>query len=303
MKQKRQSAKEAPSRLQRDLTPRVLDLIRADGLARGDRLTEIALAQRLQVSRTPVRAVLDQLAGRGILERRPRRGFVLKNSSKAHAAADPHAVSDIDRFCVQIARDRMAERLPVEVSEADLMRRYGVTRPFLLRVLSKLTEVALVERKPGHGWLFSQAYENPKARAESYAFRMLIEPAGILSPDFTLAPGWVAAMRERHQTMLAMRWHETLSIALFEMNAAFHEGLAAASGNRYMLLAVQQQTRLRRFSNYEWSFGYERVVVSCTEHIEILDRLERGERDVAAALMRRHLERAYAVRPVTGVQS
>ena len=46
-----------------------------------------------------------------------------------------------------------------------------------------------------------------------------------------------------------MPWSDTASIALYEMNAAFHEGLAAASGNRYLLVAVQQQNRLRRFSS------------------------------------------------------
>src|SRR3546814_17878518 len=60
-------------------------------------------------------------------------------------------------------------------------------------------------------------------------------------------------------------------------------GLAVASGNRYFANAIQQQNRLRRFSNYDWVYGHERVVVSCSEHLEILDRLEAGERDLGAA--------------------
>ena len=89
-----------------------------------------------------------------------------------------------------------------------------------------------------------------------------------------------------------MPWSETASIALYEMNAAFHEGLAAASGNRFLLVGVQQQNRLRRFANYDWTFGYQRVVVNCREHLAILDRLEAGERAEAATLLRRHLEDA-----------
>ena len=42
-------------------------------------------------------------------------------------------------------------------------------------------------------------------------------------------------------------------------------------------------------ANYDWTFGRERVVVSCREHLEILDHLER---EAAAAAMRRHLDAA-----------
>jgi DNA-binding GntR family transcriptional regulator len=83
------------------------------------------------------------------------------------------------------------------------------------------------------------------------------------------------------------------------MNAAYHEGLAAASGNRFLLVAVQQQNRLRRFANYDWTFGHERVLVNCREHLAILDRLEAGEREAAAALLRRHLEAAAKLKRTT----
>ncbi|MFN7001362.1 MAG: FCD domain-containing protein, partial [Elioraea tepidiphila] len=99
--------------------------------------------------------------------------------------------------------------------------------------------------------------------------------------------------------MLAAPWRDELAIALFEMNARFHEGLVAGAGNRFLLAAVQQQNRLRRFSNYDWGYGPARVVQSCTEHLEILDRLEQGEAELASLLLRRHLERAAAlVRPL-----
>lgn len=298
MEQKALIDPDEPSRLQRDLLPRVIALIRSERLAPGARLTELWLARRLQVSRTPVRGVLELLARRGILVWQPRRGFALARPIEEHDEVDlPEPSDSVDELCLAIARDRVAGRLPEEVSEADIMRRYSVTRPFLLRVLSRLAELALVERKPGHGWLLSPVFYDPQARAESYVFRGLIEPAGLLQSGFRLPEGWLAGMRRRHEAMMAAPWRETESIALFEMNAAFHEGLAAASGNRYFLIAIQQQTRLRRFSNYDWTHGYERVVASCTEHLEIIDRLERDEREVAAALLRQHLEKASRLAP------
>src|SRR5437016_9902128 len=36
-------------------------------------------------------------------------------------------------------------------------------------------------------------------------------------------------------------------------------------------------------ANYDWTFGHERVVVPCREHLEILDHLEREAAAAAAA--------------------
>lgn len=282
-----------PTRLQQDLLPQIVDLVRGDGLGPGARLTEAELAARLQVSRTPVRAALQLLARRGLLEARPRRGFVLRKSPAALAVADAPATSDeTSELCVEIARDRLVGRLPLEVSESDLMRRYQVTRPFLLKVLNRLAGVALIERKPGRGWLFSQAIDDPKARAESFAFRRLLEPAAILMPGFRLDPAWIAEMRKRHRAVLTTPWRKSSSVDFFEMNAAFHQGIAAGADNRYLLLALEQQNRLRRFVNYDWTFGHDRVVASCNEHLEMLNWIERGDLEVAAALMRSHIDAA-----------
>jgi DNA-binding GntR family transcriptional regulator len=80
------------------------------------------------------------------------------------------------------------------------------------------------------------------------------------------------------------------------MNAAFHEGIAAGSGNRYILAAIRRQTELRRFSNYDWLYGTERVAVNCREHLAILDRLAENDREIAALLLRRHIETAMQLR-------
>ena len=128
------------------------------------------------------------------------------------------------------------------------------------------------------------------ARRESYDFRKLIEPAAILRPEFALPPDWAADIRAQHEAVLVAPWTETSSIALFEMNAAFHEGLMLASGNRHYHAAMRRQNRLRRLSNYNWKHGFARVRANHAEHMEILDRIEAGAPDIAAALMHRHLE-------------
>ncbi len=241
MKQKSSSRpRRAASPLQQQLSTRILDLIRADAMAPGTRLAEVALAERLQVSRTPVRAALKLLASRRLIRRGAQRGYAVAEAPPPDKELRKPKLEQTEQLFLAIARDRRTGRLPLDVSERDLMLRYKATRPLVQRVLAKLAEVAAVQRKPGHGWRFEPSLADADARAESYRFRLVVEPAGLLEPSFQLDPTWAAEMRRQHQDMLEMPWSETSSIALFEMNADFHEGLAAASGNRFLLVSVQQ---------------------------------------------------------------
>ena len=285
---------EQPSALQQRLAARIVDDARATAGASLSNQTEFGLARALGVSRTPVRGALEWLRSQGVLQCTETGAWQLTPAARrrrtAHVPAPPP--QETDRIFVAIARDRLEDRLPAEVTEADLMRRYASPRATVTKVLSRLAEVGLVERKRGHGWRFLAVAHDRAARDESYACRLLIEPAALLTSAFKIAPQWLADMRERHQAMLAHTWSEARSVALFDLNADFHEGLASASGNRFFQMAIEQQNRLRRFVNVHWTFGPERVQISCREHLEILDRVAVGDHDVAAALMRRHLEQA-----------
>jgi DNA-binding GntR family transcriptional regulator len=121
---------------------------------------------------------------------------------------------------------------------------------------------------------------------------MMIEPAAILEPGYALLEGWADDMRRRHDASLAQPWTAFSSVALFEMNASFHEGIAAGSGNGFFVEAVRRQNRLRRFANCNWRLGAQRVRANHTEHMAILDPLEAGDRELAALMMRRHLHAA-----------
>ncbi|MEP7246659.1 MAG: GntR family transcriptional regulator [Gammaproteobacteria bacterium] len=55
----------------------LMDELRNGQFAPGERLTEQSLAQRLEVSRTPIREALNQLTEQGLLEARPRGGYVI----------------------------------------------------------------------------------------------------------------------------------------------------------------------------------------------------------------------------------
>lgn len=278
-----------------ELAGRIGQLVREAGLKPGARLNENQLAQQLGVSRTPVRAALEQLEARGFVARQPYRGVaLLALPPVARAAAEPEPAEDA--LLPLIARDRQRGLLADEVSEQALMQRYGVSRALLRQGLQRLAELGMVERKSGYGWRFLLDVFDAAARQESYRFRMTLEPAALREPGYRLSAEWIAQMRERHENSLSRRWTEAASIAFFEMNAAFHEGLVAGSGNRFFVLSIQRQNRLRRLSNYDWKHGRERVEVNCREHLEILSRLEAGDNELAALLMQRHLDLASRLR-------
>ncbi|RDI51515.1 DNA-binding GntR family transcriptional regulator [Microvirga subterranea] len=289
-----------PTRLQQDLADRIVQLVTEDGLAVGDILNENSLARRLEVSRTPVRGALLHLEGLGIVARRPNRGVELISIPRREKVTSAPATDEDEEWLVRIARDHRSGVLPQEISEVQVMRRYGLNRPIVQRVLSRLAELEMVERKPGYGWRFLAGTRDTATHDESYRFRIMVEPMGILEPGFRLEPTWIEQMRRLHEDTLGRPWLESSSVAFFEMNAAFHEGLAAASGNRFVHAAIRHQNQLRRFSQYDWKFGFERVVVNCREHLEMLDYLARDEREIASLLMRRHLERASHIRSRSG---
>lgn len=287
-----------PSKLQRQLAGQIVKHIRDDHLAPGSALTEIGLAEMFKVSRTPVRAALEYLAAQGIVDSESRRGFSVARSADELAAVElDDEVSDDDALYLRIANDFMAERLEDHFSEADLMRRYQVRRGLLTRVLQRMARDFVIERNQGHGWSFAPLVKSIEAHDESYRFRLVIEPAAILEPGYALDLRWAERCRAAHEAILATPPEKLSPIHFFEVNADFHELVAAGSHNSFFLQAVQQQNRLRRFLGYNWTYGHERIVESCVEHLDVLTALEKGEYEWASTLMRRHLELAARIKP------
>ncbi len=279
-----------------ELADRISRLIHQDGLAAGARLNENQLAEQLGVSRTPVRAALDLLAQQGFVERKPHRGVELLRAPPLPAPAR-EAADGGDDLLRRIAYDRQHGHLGEYVSEKELMQAYDLARPAIRNALERLADLGAIEPKLGYGWRFATGAWDASVRHESYRYRMVIEPAAIREPGFALPPAWAQDMREQHEEFLRTLSEDSSSVAFFEMNAAFHEGVAAASGNRFFHMDIQRQNRLRRLSNYDWKYGPARMEVNCREHLEMLDRMQAGDVELAALLMQRHLDVASRLRP------
>src|SRR5260370_36822787 len=60
------------------VTDQIREAILGGSIGAGERLNEVRLSKTLAVSRTPVRAALQALAGEGLLDYAPNRGFTVR---------------------------------------------------------------------------------------------------------------------------------------------------------------------------------------------------------------------------------
>jgi GntR family transcriptional regulator, vanillate catabolism transcriptional regulator len=79
----------------------------------GSRINEVSLARKLTVSRTPIRAALQTLAGEGLLSYTPNRGFTVRS----------FALSEIvDAYEMRALAEGLAARLAAERGLSDAVR-------------------------------------------------------------------------------------------------------------------------------------------------------------------------------------
>jgi DNA-binding GntR family transcriptional regulator len=284
-----------PNRLRVQTAEQILDIIKHDGLNAGHHLTELSVARRVGLSRTPVRAALQLLSEQGILVLRPRHGYVLARNGHDIGVPTELPMSADETLYQRLARDKVANRLPACVTETFLMRRYGASRNLVSAALSRLSEEGLVRRGRGREWAFIEILNSASAQQESYQLRLMVEPAALLLHTFKADREELIRLRRQHMNLLAAGEIASRSREVFHMDASFHEQLARMSGNSFVLAAVRQQNRLRRLIEYQGYRDVTRVHTWCREHVAIVDALLRGAARKASALLTLHLTNAANV--------
>lgn len=85
----------------------ISELIISGQFKPGTRLDERVLAERFNVSRTPVREALRQLAARGLTQLLPMRGVVVMEISVKELAEILHADCELEAMCARLAAESM----------------------------------------------------------------------------------------------------------------------------------------------------------------------------------------------------
>jgi DNA-binding GntR family transcriptional regulator len=132
----------------------------------------------------------------------------------------------------------------------------------------------------------------------SYDFRCILEPSGILLETFRVDPVALERLRAAHLALQADA-NTASGPHLFDLDAEFHETIASFTRNSFFFQAIQQQNRLRRLLEYRGYANRPRVRVWVREHLAIIDALEGRKFGRASQLMTDHLNRAYRHAAVT----
>jgi DNA-binding GntR family transcriptional regulator len=277
----------------------VLELIRQEGLEIGSHLKAQWLADRLNLSRTPINDALAFLHDKGVLNREKNRGYFL---AKAVDATDPKVIKklglaqtdDSSRAYFAMAEDLLKGELPETVSEAQLRTRYALTAAQLQVVLHRISQEGWAQKKPGYGWEFSAMLTTPDSLLQSYRLRLALEPAALLEPGYRLEAKVIEKCRSAELHLLDGGIETDTPDQLHERGVRFHESLVDASGNPFFIDTIRRVNRVRRLISYRSMQDRKRYTEHCHQHLRLLDLLEAGRNIEAAEQMREHLNRTLA---------
>ncbi len=260
----------------------------------GQHISAQTVANDFGISRSPVREALQLLLDAGLVVQKPNRGFFVTDSQQQleRSNALSAALEDEQSDYQQIADDWRRDALPEEVTEQYLRNRYGITKARLNDLLVRAVREGWAERKPGYGWRFLTVAKTPEAFEKIYHFRMVIEPAAMLDPDYEIDLQMLANLKRIQMRMLDHDIEHQPLERLLSVGADFHEELIKFSGNPYFHQSLVRVNQMRRLLEYRTVFNRERFVEQTQGHLAIIELLERGEIIEASYNMRRHLSGA-----------
>jgi GntR family transcriptional regulator of vanillate catabolism len=204
----------------------------------GERILEIPLAARLGVSRIPLRLVLDRLEHEGLLEARPRGGFLVR------------------QFTIQDILDVIDLRGVLEGTAARLAAEGLKSKDELTDMFECVAELDLLLRNPGPGVevigkyipLNEKFHANLIELAKNRILRRSLEQ--VLSLPFASPNAFVHAEAEspdqRESLLISNMQHRDIAEAISEREGARAEALAREHA-RNVRRSVSLALRERRF--------------------------------------------------------
>jgi DNA-binding GntR family transcriptional regulator len=271
---------------------RALDLAATDPRALD--LSENALRERLDVSRTTVRKVLVALADRGILA-----GDGGRTALRPPGPADRFPDTETTSRGVHVERQFMDWMLRADArpgtlfNELELARQFRVATSVIREFLIGFSRFGLVEKRPNSGWLFRGF--TPDFALELFEVRVLFEQRSarhfVDLPTSSPVWGRLALIRDEHLALGAeidRRYHDFSSL-----DTRFHLLVHSVVPNRF-IDDFHGIIALIFHYHYQWNKVSERArnAVAITEHLTLIDALFSRDAARIEAACRAHMTSA-----------
>ncbi|BDY06944.1 GntR family transcriptional regulator [Ferrimonas sp. YFM] len=178
-----------------------------------------------------------------------------------------------------------------KINEQELAARYGVSRGPLREALQKLERRRLVVKAPHIGARVAQL--TPEELGDLYQVRAELEAMAC-----RLAASRISASQLAQLQLLLKRQEKVFTdqsgdYALFD-DIDFHLGIIHASGNQTLIHTLTDDLyHLLQMYRNQCSSG-RRPMEALAQHRRILDAIADGDGELAALLMRRHIESGRA---------
>lgn len=283
----------------------VSDSIAAGLLPDGTRLTVAAVADRLELSRSPVKRGLDLLAKAGHLTRDQRSGYIVGNGTwAAPAAANLFTLPlpDLAPATGALARagwerilDEVAEATAASIpfgiyhiSETGIGAHFSVSRTVTREVLSRLHERGAIAKDRASHWIAGPL--SARMLDDEHALRRLLEPAA-LAEAMPMIRASLPAMQARLEMARPNCPPEEIDL----IEADLHDTCIGHQPNRRLaavLVLLRAGRRVNRLFATHVVQHDEAALL--TEHRLVLDHLALGDGEGAAAALRHHLDADHA---------
>ena len=284
------------------LAARIRDEIRDGALGIGTHLTAQGLADRFAVSRSPVSEALKLLEAEGAVTHATNKGYFVSTAPLSHSTRTKPPKSLVEIAYLALAEDRLAQQIPEVVSANFLKDRYGLSSAEVQLLVTRISKEGWLERRPGYGFQFTDMLSSADALAQTYRFRMALEPASLLEPGYQLDLIGAAECRRVEDRILAGGVDSMSIEELYDRGVRFHELIVSGSRNPFYLDALRRINSVRRLIAYRSSATRERYYGQAQEHLEILDLLVGGRNEEASWKLRLHLGHVIhnlaAIRPI-----
>jgi DNA-binding GntR family transcriptional regulator len=188
----------------------------------------------------------------------------------------------------EILRGALAPGIPLE--EAELARRFDVSRTPVREAIRLLVASGLVEARPHRSAVVARA--TPSQLAAMFEALLELEAlcAGLAAERMTVTER--TELRRINAALLTVvravdpqRYHE--------LNESFHSAIYAGCHNPYLeRLTTETRTRISPFSRAQFrTLG--RLARSHAEHEAVVRAILAGKRDAAASAMKAHIDRVH----------